>query len=366
MGVTDLKHGDALLVIVGAGASSDPLPTDIWLEAARRPPLTKDLARGSPLGNTLATRYPNAQPLLDALRTSLAVPHRSTAASAEATTLEAALSEYLDRQSYDPNVRRHIAAMRFYLRDLLWDTATEVLNTNGGITNYTRLVTRCFQWAAKVNSHVCFVSFNYDHLLESACRAHFDLKVDVLPSYLGDPYASVLKPHGSVLWNWIHPEFTDRIVPGSSADLAISAGEPEAVESREVFASTSPSNEAHGPNGPRVALPALALPITDKSQLVWPSDQDHFFRNQIPNGSFGRVAIIGWRAAESHFTKLLDRLIPPGSKCLIVAGGDKKAAIRDAEETAANLGDLRHRVQERVVPEGFHLIGDESWNWLLS
>jgi hypothetical protein len=261
--------------------------------------------------------------------------------------------------------------MRFYLRDLLWDAATEVLKANGGITNYTDLVTRCFQWAAKANSHVCFVSFNYDHLLESACRAHFGLKVDSLPSYLGNPIASVLKPHGSVLWNWVHPDLSDRVFPyqmttGKSAEPAITSGEPDTIESWDVYASDEPRNQVGVGNTQRMALPAVALPMTQKSHFVWPPEQDKFIRETIPNGSFGRVAIIGWRAAEIHFTELLNRLIPNDSRCLIVTGGTDEIAMMDAAETSANLGEIRHRVEERVVPEGFHMVGNESWNWLLT
>ena len=49
---------------------------------------------------------------------------------------------------------------------------------------------------------MCFVSFNYDVLIEHACKATWNLNFHDLPSYCGkDPYAALAKPHGSALWH---------------------------------------------------------------------------------------------------------------------------------------------------------------------
>jgi hypothetical protein len=255
-------------------------------------------------------------------------------------TLEDALAEYLSRKS-DPNVPRHVMAMRYYIRDLIWMATEYVMRESGGVTNYTELVRQCFQWAAMKPTHVCFVSFNYDPLLEFACNRHFRMEPWFIESYTQNETASVLKPHGSVLWSWAHPAYWDGNDPVSAGSAsAIFAGEPDGKPQTKIYAASVPQDSVN-PNLNRQipAIPALALPITNKAALVWPPDQDRFFREVIPPGSFGRVLAIGWRAAEDHFLPLLSRLIPgtPKSRLMVVAGGRQDVADNDAKETEQRI-----------------------------
>jgi hypothetical protein len=199
--------GDALLVVVGAGASFDCLPpSSLFLpQLPDRPPLTKDLAGPNGWSNQLARQYPDVQPLIDALRSDLLKTGPSP--DQRAVTLESALGDHLEQRNVDPNVARHVIAMRFYLRDLLRGAAGRMLEANGGMTNYTTLVRRSYQWAARTGTHVCFVSFNYDPLLETACQAYFRFDPSNLWTYLDDRYASVLKPHGSFCGHGFTPRF---------------------------------------------------------------------------------------------------------------------------------------------------------------
>ena len=359
-----VKYGESLLVIVGAGASFDSLKEGISKDEAAMPPLTKNLVQRSTIGMALTTRYWQAQSLIDELRSSLSVSPENGSSSAS-TTLESALQEYLTRQ-YDPNVPRHIAAMRFYFRDLLWESANYVRGMDGGITNFTGLVRRCYQWAAANNTRVCFVNFNYDPLLEYACKSHFGHEPSQLGTYVDDPIASVLKPHGSVLWSWRHPLLDVLFHPNDPPMDSISAGEPTFALDGAIYCSTGPSDLVsleHGHDIP--ALPALALPMAGKSEFVWPPEQDAVLRKNFPNGSFGRVAVVGWRAAESHFTELLQRLVPANARVMVVTAGSPDSAAADGAETIANLGECASRADVLVVPSGFSSLGNVEWNWVL-
>jgi len=289
---------------------------------------------------------PEVQPILSDLRRQ-AESADVDSLGARTLTLESALQDYLDRGTFDPNVFRHIAAMRFYLRDLLWETAENVLRVTGGVTMYTDLVSRCYQWGRRTGAYVSFVSFNYDHLLDSACESHFQLDPLCLSTYVEDDRVSVLKPHGSVLWAWPHPNVEP--VEGVSDPVgdAIRAGEPESLYPGSVSTGRSPVEVVNlGPQRYVPAYPALALPMASKSQLVWPPEQDALFREDLPNGSFGRVLLVGWRAAEPHFLSLLERLIPPDSKVLVVTGATTPAIAtndygrdtREFEHRCAKVG----------------------------
>jgi hypothetical protein len=326
--IENLRHGDGLLVIVGAGASHDCMPTSGT--TGLTPPLTKDLAWGSA---ALVSQYEMAQPLLADLR--IRLNRSQSTPSGDSLTLENALSEYLARAEFDTNVRRSVAAMRFFLRDLLWQSTNAVMAETGGITNYTGLVTTCIQWALRHNSHVCFVSFNYDPLLEIACKPHGRSSLGQLSPYLAGPHGSVLKPHGSVLWSWPYPGFPASRAINDPKGQVIDAGEPETLSYSTVSAGESPKDIVASTVDPTLvvpSIPAIALPMAGKSELVWPQEQNSFFLAELPNGAFGRVLSIGWRAAEPHFTSLLNRLIVPGAKYVIVGGSDD-----DARETTTNL-----------------------------
>ena len=362
--LNDLEYGQGLLVIVGAGASSDSLPTGAALSSVvgtGPPPLTKDIAGPSELSNRLAgEKYPNVGPIIGELR-------RRLRRRGSAETLEEILREYLTRAETNLNIRRHIAAMRYYLRDLLDEATRSVLATNGGITNYTYLVSKCYQWAADRSTYVCFVSFNYDYLLENACQREFFFDPSSLRDYVENPLVSVLKPHGSVLWATGHPDLEMIQSPEPLAQVAIDEGEPTGGLSREIISGSTPpllfQTQIQGVQWGNVAYPALALPMAGKTDLVWPNSQNELFTETLHPGSFGRVLIVGWRAAEAHFTGLLTRLIPANANVMVVS--ESKVS---GEETVKGLtGAVDLQAYPRIFGEPLHAFADtDDLNWLLN
>ncbi len=218
-GVTTEGDGDVLLVVLGAGASFDcVLPSPLVKSGRRelrpagsaedleqleywdcRPPLTKDLVKPGPLVNRMIARYPACRPVIDDLRQRLGSPHGELE-----LTLERALRDYQSQAERDPVLERHMLATRFFLRDYLWACTKYMISDDltGGVTNYDTLVRLVYRWAFDTHSHVCFVDFNYDLLLEEACQSHWRFDGRDPDSYVGHPRVSIVKPHGSIQWSF--------------------------------------------------------------------------------------------------------------------------------------------------------------------
>jgi len=236
---------------------------------------------------------------------------------------------------------------------------------------------------------VCFVSFNYDTLLETAFSHYFNSRLDDEASYLANQYVSVLKPHGSITWSYVRADCTiddanlDRdLLDRQFREESIRHGEPILTEAdrkwldRQMAAESvklgeptatevtdlriSPEMVSYVPAESDVlrhyhpVLPAIALPVAEKDELVWPDSQDTYFRETIDNGSFGKVMFIGWRGAETHFVPLLDRLVSNDGNVLYVTGGEspdtQAQSIADLQD---NLRFLVHRTRTHMYYKGF-------------
>jgi hypothetical protein len=340
----DIRYGSGLLVILGAGASFDSVCGG---EPVTPPPMTAGLVEASALTNRILDRYPQASPIVDHLRRRIG-QNPEFEEVVRAVSLEQALEEYVASRNTRPHVLNQIMAFRLYLRDLLEGCTQSVLGGNGQITNYTLLVRKCYEWALERQSKVCFVTFNYDTLLDRACAIQFGF-VDHCPELLGftDPHvAYLLKPHGSITWAWPHPAGHNTV----SNDAIIAAGEPaETVQAEPRFVGNGASPTTLLGLGVS-AFPALALPVINKTSLVWPREQHELFTSGFPNGSFGRVLIAGWQAAEPHFAPLLNRLVPDTARVTIITGGDEVEAKRANEAVKDRLRGGAVKSSTGIVP----------------
>ena len=95
-----------------------------------------------------------------------------------------------------------LLAFRFYLRDLFFACADYAQSPviSRGLTNYTELVQTSYECASARSGHVCFVTFNYDLLLDEACVAETRYAIGLPPT--SDGRLSLLRPHGAVAWEW--------------------------------------------------------------------------------------------------------------------------------------------------------------------
>lgn len=372
------EPSDVLLAVFGAGASHGCLPTapnamDGVIQAvdslapgttfqSARPPLTQDLVRPDAYAAAILAKYEAAIPVVDAVRRRI----EAAADGSPTVSLERALAEYEERADHDPQAKRHLAAMRFYLRDLL-AACSDLMRSpsvGGGITNHVAIVRDLHTWAMKTGGHACLTSFNYDVILESACKAVYGFRADAFDHYTSNMAVSVLKPHGSVLWEW---PFQSLLVKGDLAAAARAAIE-QSVHADPEFDAMRPAPWPYGSGTRDVidrepALPALALPVDSKSELVWPADQAELFGRL--QGRISKLLIVGWRAVEDHFLSTMDTLAGE-AKVVIVTGGPNAAGEADEITERLWVRVTDNTTEVRTATEGFERFARTSLlDWLL-
>lgn len=109
-----------LVVIVGAGASYDSLPRDVFDQLALgdvanyRPPLATELFDDRPAFGMALDKYPQCAALVGELR-------RLLRGGAQ---LEQELERYQQESEQYPPLQRQLVAIRFYLQEILWTCGT--------------------------------------------------------------------------------------------------------------------------------------------------------------------------------------------------------------------------------------------------
>jgi hypothetical protein len=267
--------------------------------------------------------------------------------------LEQALREFDEGADRIPERKRQMLAMRFFLRDLFAACTDYMCSPElaGGITNHVTLLNRLLDWCSPGNRSVVFISFNYDFILERAMEASWGFDPLDLSNYLTHDRIQLLKPHGSVLWNW-RVSNPGREFGGGDWRVFGEASIQEALASP--VAETDIHCQAFRPiDGLQVPLPisfmvpALALP-TDNKSFVWPQSQENHLKSL--QGTVNRVLTIGWRGLEPHFLPLLTPLVKHYARVLAVTGGEQPEADADAASTKARLlGAFDHVPAERVM-----------------
>ncbi len=229
----------------------------------------------------------------------------------------------------------------------------------GGVTNYTALVRELYQWAARTGSHVCFVNFNYDLLLDTACDNYWGFNRYGDPAnYVGNEAASLVKPHGSVHWVW--PQ-TDTAVNDwrHAAQMVISRGPDVLVNSAVRAIGPLEYHRAESYSG--VDLPALALPVIGKTDLIWPTEQAAHFKSL--QSRVRRLLVIGWQGAEEHFVSTLKPLMAR-ARSMVVTGGHQ--ADRDASMVLRNLAPVTNHTDRRQSIRGFaQFVSSDALHWIL-
>ncbi len=387
---------EAMLVILGAGASHDCLPSNVpnstHISSAVlggtklgevRPPLTQQLAERGQLTDWLANRWESARPVVSQLRATLPSNFANSEEEERVKTLEAALREYESGALLDPARHVSLLAFSFYLRDL-FNACTDLMHrreVGGGDTNHVRLIYRVRYWGTrKPDRTVTFVSFNYDLILETAMKAcSSSFNPLELEDYVKDPLTRLLKPHGSACWYWwVNSPPTnplDRLMspmisrPGgipleNAARNAIQMALKHGIDRSQII----PQEFGYNGSGDALAeklIPALALPMDGKNLFVWPTEQEQTFADL--SGRVTRLLTIGWRGLESHFVPLIPPLMNSSYKALVVAGGAN--GNQEAYDTAVRLGLGDQNIDRwKLLGTGFAklLEGGEELEWFLN
>ena len=304
-----------LMIVFGAGASFDSATIQGSGDISWRPPLANELFDDRPYFGNALDDFEDVRAL--ATRLSRLPDGRS---------LEEELEELQsDAETYAP-MRQQLMALRFYLQRIVGTTGQQWSNIHHGRTNYVGLAHTVDRlWTSRRNAPVCFVTFNYDVMLDGAL-GQIGVYFGDLGSYIANSKYILIKPHGSV--NWWHP-VTGPLDHGS---LRIENYIAKHIDDLNVSSAFEVRTDAGSPLQPY--LPALAIPVAKKTTFEFPDEHLRKLRRCIPEVT--HLLLIGWRGNEANFVREVreNRRVPP--KTLIVT-----TSADSARRVATTLqGDL--------------------------
>jgi hypothetical protein len=314
-----------LLVIFGAGASYDSVPTyppgtqiltgDV-LNHDHRPPLANELFKNRPVFAEAITRLPECQPIVPRLR------------ALKGESLEAALQDLQSKATDYPRGLQQLAAVRYYLQYILWQCGDAWRNIAKGVTNYKTLLDQ-IECANKKNEPVCLVTFNYDTLLEDAL-GDFGLPIKAFADYTKThSFYRVFKVHGSVNWARIVDnkiQSTNATHPWSVTHEWIQRAAELRVTDKYVLCDGYPTAVI----GALPVFPAIAIPVERGKSFECPVSLVEELKDLLPQTT--KTLVIGWRAAEEHFLDLMKTHLKPGIRLHVVAKG-----LKDAEDARVRI-----------------------------
>jgi hypothetical protein len=301
-----------LLVIFGAGASYDSAP-DFWppsqgpLEEDRLP-LANGLFDLRPIFVEAADGFPDCKAVLPRLR-------------AKDVSVEAALARVRDEGANWPPALQELAAVQYYLHMALWRCEDAWQNRHHGVTNYVALLREISKWRDGASQPVCFVTFNYDRMLERAMEQVLKLQPRTLDVYAHRNY-TLIKLHGSVDWGREIDGIDDpRIFHTYPIQRLIAEAAALKISSRYRAVTTFPMRIA----GDRLVFPALSIPLERKDEFNCPDEHVQQLEQFLPEVT--RILTIGWRGAEHRFMSMLRHGLKDTPKLMIVSGRDEDALV---------------------------------------
>lgn len=309
-----------LMVVFGAGASFDSVPSIPPSEADISPREKRTYSSRLPLANQLfedrqsfaevVQRFPNCRPAIPRLR------------DLQAQSIEEKLEHLMSESAEYPAAKKQLASIRYYLVAMLGECQQRWLQEAHDVTNYLALLDRINRFRG--NESVALVTFNYDTMLEKGF-AEIGLSDQDIDDYIAHPHYKVFKVHGSINWGrYVEIAGLEDVLgrpqnPGAVWQRMIDISDRLKITDSYVVA--SPLN-AYAPNGTPI-FPAIAIPVRSKSHFECPEKHIKELVKLLP--SVDRILVIGWRAAEEHFLRLLNEHLPKRVSINIVAGSAKLA-----------------------------------------
>jgi len=308
-----------LMVIFGAGASHDstanlPAPG----QHDYRPPLADQLFSNRSWFQDVMRRYPDCLRVVDRLRY---FPGGSS--------LEKEM-QMLQREANGYPIRlNQLAAIRFYLREMLWQLGEHWLAAAKGLTNHITLLDQ-IDHLRKPDELILLVTFNYDTLIEFALN-RFNIVIKALPDYVSHGTFKLIKLHGSIDWAQTIQDLPSDVLQLSSDALAQKLIELAPNLRLEKSFVLVPRRQ------PGQCFPALAIPVEVKNEFVCPEEHLNVFIKHLPKVT--KILSIGWRAQEAGFLELLKSKLPEHVEWLTVAGRNEWA--RDINKKLGDAGISR-------------------------
>lgn len=319
-----------LLVIFGAGASFDSvhgLPATMILRAIRgtygvmeddRPPLANQLFDDRPDFVSAMSAFPACLALIPSLRKHNVVVERE-------------LARIQEQADHYPRVHQELASIRYYLHFALWRLQERWMRHHRGITNYAALLREIDRWRLSFNQKVCFVTFNYDTMLDTELERLLGVQFQKVSDYSQESYA-LIKPHGSINWGReVDGGLMGSLGEQSSLKLIEAAGGLQ-ISDRYRIVPGAPM--CRMPNESTIVFPALSIPVVNKVKYSCPETHIQLLYEILPKVT--KIVTVGWRATELEFLELL-RTRLSGKPSLMIVSGNQAGA----DETHQNLvGDV--------------------------
>jgi hypothetical protein len=283
-----------------------------------------------------AIRYPACQPLLKRLR---------AAGSNVEPELENIRTEAV-RQTY---LARQLEAVRYYLAALIQDAEHRSLSTiPDHVTNYVDLLEDIEEWRVRSGERdkVCLVTFNYDTLLDRACRTVLGLKLGSPDAYIHEGDYIVLKLHGSIDW------YEEVDSPGKELPTGYIERANQLIDMVGRYQRTGRyCMGGQDLTGWGPLRPAIAVPMVTKTGDDFACPGDHIRRLQQAIPDVSHLLVVGWRGAEGHFHERWRQAAT--TKTVL-----HKAYVVDASEKAAAAVDS---TLKREMAIG----GGVRWDWAI-
>lgn len=333
-----------LMVIFGAGASYDsswrhPVEADkrfardiygqsVMRPLMYRPPLANELFSGR--FDDFAMPRTACTAILNQLRIASEEAASYTPGSGDTTppSIEQALETISQEAGGNPTVAGQLLDLRWYLNDVVGQTTNEWLKGLAGTTNYNWLLDDVRRWQERHDRQVQLVTFNYDNLLDDACRRVLGMTLQRIPDYVSDEGYRIFKVHGSI--NRTHGVQASNGLRGVDPSLFTNGKVPFLLA--DIYAEGRP----HTVNNGLTFVPAIAVPTRSKSAFECPREHLEMLRAAIPEVT--DLLIIGWRGMDRHFLRLWAGATERGSKM-------KRALIVTHSQSSAN------EVKDRLVAD---------------
>lgn len=324
------------VIILGAGASYD------YSVHEKPAPLTKDLVKGDILNRDALKKYPDVAGLFSSI---------THAVLKKGKNFEIELQNIKNKFGNNFHRKEQFIALEFYLQELF----KEISQKSHEINNYQALID-------KIKDHneglakACIVTFNYDTLLDKCIKPDgYDDINDYINSSL-----QLIKPHGS--HDWVYVGDRDRLDykwNEYKSDFDFYKKNPHYLNSlREKNAGPYTINQIvrnQVRSGSMAKFPAIAVPLQEKQELVCPLRHQTALKTSLQQAD--RLLIIGWRAADEYFLKLLEENIVKYIPITIVA-----ESIESVAEIKKNLRKVAPINNFTLVSGGFteFISGGES------
>jgi len=341
-----------LLVIFGAGASYDsvphllpPSPPSAAQNNFRpvdrrerephedsRPPLANQLFDDRKLFVAVMNQYVACKPLINLLRGDVQV--------------ERQLAKFEEDAKTFPPRRSHLAAIRYYLHHMLWNCQENWETYHRGITNHLTFLDAIDRWCYKHQEEVCYVTFNYDTMIERSMSELWGLAFENLDAYISNSHCKLIKLHGSIDWALELKNFPPRATPAEVINDAAELGVSVSEHYRKVVRAPAVFDDGH------FGFPALAIPVENKSEFVCPTEHLAALASVLPKVT--KIITVGWRATELHFLTMLKKPLTGLQRdvdLMVVSGSN------DGAKATANSLAIRESGEKKREFRGYGFSG---------